>query len=178
MLREGFDVVQIGQRSDAVLRNLLEFYLHDLAEWFRFDQLSDGRYTQSTDRYWQGGHEVYLLYAGEIPVGFGLVGPAQEWLPGADATDMDEFFVVRRHRRHGIGTEFAADLWRRRPGPWLVRVFQPNDPALQFWRRAISEFSQGDYKEEPRKIDGNVWSHFIFEARAPLLRAKPSPKVS
>ena len=161
MLREGFEVVRTDRSSDSVLRNLFEFYLHDLAEWFKFDQLPDGRYTQSTDPYWQNGHDVYLLYSAEIPVGFSLVGPAEA---SPDTKDMHEFFVVRRHRREGIGQEFAEHIWRLHPGPWLVRVYSANEPAVPFWRKAVSEFTVGDYAEETRLRDGEPWSYFSFEA--------------
>jgi predicted acetyltransferase len=162
MIRGEFGVVHADKSSDSVLRNLFEFYLHDLAEWFKFDQLPDGRYTQSTERYWQDGHDVYLLYAAEIPVGFALLGPAEA---SPNTKDMDEFFVVRRHRREGIGQEFAEHIWRLHPGPWLVRVYLANEPALPFWRKAVSEFTVGDYAEETRRRDGQPWSYFSFESR-------------
>jgi predicted acetyltransferase len=162
MLREGFEVVHTDQSSDSVLRNLFEFYLHDLAEWFKFDQLPDGRYTQSTDPYWQNGHDVYLLYAAEIPVGFALLGPAET---SVDTKDMHEFFVVRRHRREGIGQEFAEHTWRLHPGPWLVRVYSANEPAVPFWRKAISEFTGGDYLEEIHRRGEHPWSYFSFESQ-------------
>jgi len=166
MLREGLSVVRAEPGQDPILRNLFEFYLHDMAEWFRFDQLPDGRYTHSTDPYWEAGHDNYLLYAQDLPIGFGLIGPADQWLPGAGARDMDEFFVVRRHRRAGIGREFAEDLWRRFPGQWLVRVFQPNRPALPFWRGAVAGFTGGRFEEQVLERNGNLWSHFLFQSAA------------
>lgn len=164
MLRDGLSIVHAEYEQDSILRRLFEFYLHDLAEWFRFDQLPDGRYTDSTGRYWLEGHDVYLLYAEDIPIGFGLVGPAEEWLPGLDARDMTEFFVVRRHRRSGIGEEFAETLWRSHDGGWLVRVFQPNEPALPFWRDTISSFTGGRFDEEIREKNDQLWSYFRFQS--------------
>ena len=165
MMRDKFNVVLADPSYDPVLRNLFEFYLHDLAEWFNFEQLPEGNYTQSTEQYWGQGHDVYLLYAGKIPIGFGLVGPGDEWLPGSEVKDMDEFFVVRRHRRNGVGSEFASYLWHRHPGPWLVRVFQPNLPALPFWRKTISEFSDGRFEEGVLQKNGHPWAHFTFDSR-------------
>lgn len=162
MLRKGFEVVHTDKSSDTVLRNLFEFYLHDLAEWFKFDQLPEGRYTQSTERYWQDGHDVHVLYAAEIPVGFALLGPAEA---SPDTKDMNEFFVVRRHRREGIGQEFAEHVWRLHPGPWLVRVYAANEPALPFWRAAVSGFTEDEYVEATRRKDGKLWSYFNFESR-------------
>jgi hypothetical protein len=68
------------------LRNLFEFYLHDMAQWFKVDQLPEGNYAHSTEPYWVEAHDVYLLYAGEIPVELALVGPSDEWLPDTIGT--------------------------------------------------------------------------------------------
>lgn len=163
ILREGFDVVRSDQSSDSTLRNLFEFYLHDLAEWFKFDQLPDGRYTESTERYWQDGHHVYLLHADGIPVGFALIGPADESLPGSSGMDMNEFFLVRRHRRGGVAKAFARHVWQLHPGPWLIRVYRANEPALPFWRKVISQHTAGNYVEETREKNGNPWSYFSFD---------------
>ena len=163
-MRDTFNVVLADRSYDPVLRNLFEFYLHDLAEWFHFDQLPEGNYTHSTEPYWGEAHDVYLLYAGKIPIGFGLLGPGDDWLPGTGVKDMDEFFIVRRHRRNGLGREFASDLWHRYPGPWLVRVFQPNLPALPFWRKTISGFSEGKFEEAVVRKNEQLWSYFTFES--------------
>jgi predicted acetyltransferase len=163
-MAERLQVVRANRSSDHTLRNLLEFYFHDLAEWFRFDQQSDGNYTESTDAYWDAGCDVYLLYAEELPIGFAIVGSAAERLPGSAAKDLTEFFVVRRHRRAGIGREFAAHIWELYPGPWLVRVYRQNTPALPFWRQTISAFSDGEYEEKEIQKNGGVWSYFVFEA--------------
>lgn len=163
MFREGLEVVHADRNDDPILVNLLEFYLHDLAEWFKFDQHPSGKYTQSTDQYWADGHSVYLLYAKSIPIGFGLVGPAYEFNQG-DGMDMDEFFVVRRHRRTGVGADFATDLWNRYRGPWLVRVFQSNTPALLFWRKTISDFTNSRYEEETVEKNDSPWSYFSFDS--------------
>lgn len=164
-MREEFKVIKADRSYEPVFHNLFEFYLHDMAEWFKFDQLATGNYSDTTESYWAEDHQIYLLYAGEIPIGFAVVGPADEWLPDITAKDMDEFFVVRRHRGTGLAFEFASYVWRCHPGPWLVRVFQPNLPALPFWRRSVSNFSESRYEEEICERNGNLWSHFTFESR-------------
>ena len=42
-LGDGFVVHQATQDQDPILANLFELYLHDMAEWFRFDGLPNGR---------------------------------------------------------------------------------------------------------------------------------------
>ncbi|MEM7365160.1 MAG: GNAT family N-acetyltransferase [Pseudomonadota bacterium] len=164
-MKDGYTVqaVDIAEARSIVV-NLAQLYLHDMAEWFRFDQREDGRYGDMTEYLMAGEEDVYLLYAAEIPVGFGIVGSADQWLPATvNGHDMDEFFVVRRHRRAGVGAAFAQDLWERYPGPWLVRVFQPNLPAIPFWRNTISRYSQGAFEEVVHEKNGFPWSHFSFD---------------
>ena len=164
MLPENFHIVQVERSSDQILSNLFELYLHDMAEWFQFDTTAEGNYAFPTQQeIWDKGIDVYLLYHGEIPVGFGLVGSAAEFDDNQGAMDMDEFFVVRRYRRSGIGRAFANYLWSQYPGHWLVRVFQKNLPAIPFWRGSVGAFTQGRYSEQITEVDGRPWSFFRFD---------------
>ena len=170
-LPDGFRVVEAEQSSDDILKNLFELYLHDMAEWFRFDTTKAGNYAYPTEEIWQQAIDVHLLYYGDIPVGFGLVGAADQWTSDASVSDMDEFFVVRRYRRSGVGRAFAATLWNEYPGPWLVRVFQRNLPAIPFWRSTIGIYASGHHQEEVREIEGKAWSFFRFNTGRPDMQA-------
>lgn len=57
--------------------------------------------------------------------------------------DMAEFFVMRKHRRVGVGREAARQVFAMFPGPWQVRQLQGNDAATAFWRSVVP----GDYQE-------------------------------
>ena len=63
----------------------------------------DGNYHYPTDKLWELDVHVYLAYHKQIPIGFGLVGSAEAFISDADVNDLDEFFVVRRYRRSGVG---------------------------------------------------------------------------
>jgi len=161
-LPSGYRIEQVDASADAVLRNLYEFYLHDMAEWFLFDTTEEGSYQHQTETIWQLGDRVYLLYFDKIPVGFALVGSADEYLNRSGVHDMHDFFVARRHRRLGVGRAFASHLFNAHPGEWLVRVFQGNRPAVPFWRAAISRYAGGPLQEEVRTVTDRPWSYFTF----------------
>lgn len=164
MLPDGFRIVQVEEGADPILGNLFELYLHDMAEWFEFDTTPEGNFAFATKQeIWDKGIDVHFLYFGEIPVGFGLVGSAENFNCQSDTKDMDEFFVVRRYRRSGIGREFANDLWSKYPGRWLVRVFQKNLPAIPFWRSSVARFTEGRYDEETLEVNERLWSYFRFD---------------
>lgn len=80
MNRPNFEAVLVGSSLEPVLANLFAFYLHDMAQWFQFEQAPTGDYPHSFARYWQDDHDVYLLYANNIPVGFCVVATADRAL--------------------------------------------------------------------------------------------------
>lgn len=155
-------ILRVDRSHDPILRNLLELYVHDMAEWFKFESGKDGRYGYATEKFWGDDHAVYLAYAGPIPIGFGLIGPAESNTGDPGVKDLDEFFIVRRHRRSGVGRVVAAHIWDANPGGWLVRVYQGNRPALPFWRGAIADYTKGEYQEEVRVVGDRLWSYFTF----------------
>lgn len=153
---------RVDRSADPVLRNLFEHYLHDMAEWFGFDTNDDGAYAYPTEQIWEQGCDVFLAYSAVTPVAFALVQPAGSRVPGPDARDLREFFVIRRHRRAGLGKAFAAWVWDQYPGPWLVRVYRGNLPAIPFWREAIQEYTGGRFRESVQDLEGRAWSYFTF----------------
>ena len=163
-LPDGFRIVEVGRECDAVLGNLFEHYLHDMAVWFEFDPKESGAYEYPTGEIWDAGYRVFLLYREEIPVGFALVGSGEEFVRQAEVNDVDEFFVLRRYRRQGLGSAFAAALFDRLPGEWLVRVFARNQDGIPFWRSLIAAYTGSRYSETEHEVEGYGWSYFLFRS--------------
>jgi len=157
-------ISELGAESEPLLRNLLGYYIHDMAEWFDIDTEADGSYAYDTSAVWTPDHHAYLAKSGESIAGFALIAPATEWLGNIGAHEVHEFFILRRFRRCGLGQTLAASIWSRHPGAWLVRVLEANAPAVQFWRAVIDGYSQGSYEEETRISNGRVWLFFRFSA--------------
>jgi predicted acetyltransferase len=157
--------IRLVDRSEAqVVDNLLELYCHDMAEWFLLEAREDGRYGYPPERVWNDETDVHLAYLGRIPVGFALVGPGERSGGAPGAKDLKEFFVVRRHRGSGLGERLARHVWNRYPGPWLVRVYRGNRPALPFWRAIVARYTDGAFDEEAREDSGREWSFFTFDS--------------
>ena len=155
-------VERIDSSSNAVITNLFEHYLHDMAEWFHFDTKKDGRYAYDMSPHWERGDTVYLARCSGELAGFALVTSAKPWLQGAEGSDMEEFFVIRHYRRAGWGELLARTVWARHPGRWLVRVYEGNLPAVPFWRTIIARHTNDTHVEERRVINGKAWSFFHF----------------
>lgn len=158
--------------ADAiVLANLLELYIHDLSDVFTHLELElgpDGRfgypklplYFSELDRRF-----AYLIRRGPHIAGFALVTRGSPVVEDPDVHDIAEFFVMRRHRRFGVGQQAAALLWRQFPGKWTVRVSEGNAAALVFWSRAVTEFTRGATSEFARAGNPHAWRVFYFDTR-------------
>jgi len=78
--------------------------------------------------------------------------------PRADGRSVDyrmaEFFVSRPHRGLGIGRGAVQLILDRFAGRWEIVEYQRNPGAVNFWRRVVSIYTRGRYKETV--INGEV----------------------
>jgi predicted acetyltransferase len=149
-----------------VLANLLELYAHDFSEFHPLDIGDDGRFGYSSlPLYWSepNRHPFLFRVDGKL-AGLALVKQGSEISGNPAAWDMAEFFVLRRYRRHGIGSQAAQEIWRQFPGAWEVRVMQTNLPAQEFWQRAISAFVGRQIQPDQVEHHGLHWRLFSFES--------------
>jgi predicted acetyltransferase len=156
------EVTRVGRDANTIVTNLFEFYMHDMAEWFRFDTDVDGKYHYDLDRHWDRGDRFYLARVDGALAGFAVVGPPLPFIEDPNARDINEFFVLRRYRRERIGEHLARAVWDAEPADWLVRVFEGNRPAVPFWRGAIARYTDDRYVEERRFHNEKWWAFFTF----------------
>ena len=155
---------RIGVEQDPILRNLYQLYIHDMSEWLGIEAAGDGQFVFDTGPIWQSDCAVYLArFAGAL-AGFGVVSSAKPWLGREAARDVKDLFVLRRHRRHGVGRALARHLWSERPGEWLVRVLAANSPAVPFWRGAVRDFRGDAFEESAVESRGRAWIHLRFDS--------------
>jgi len=134
------------------LTNVYPLYLHDLSEF-------DDAYYQLNDRgLWEpdhlpswlqddADHPLIIVESGRR-VGCALVNraPSPHVQPGMDFR-LSEFFILRRHRRSGIGRRAVFTLFDRFRGMWEISELARNATAIRFWRCVIGEYSGGRYQE-------------------------------
>jgi predicted acetyltransferase len=164
-------VLQLAAAADApLLSNLLELYAHDLSDAFGLDVGPDGKFGYpQLGRYWDEPDQrfAFLIRVASQLAGFALVTRGSRASSDASALDVAEFFVLRRHRRIGVGSQAAARLWDGMPGHWIVRVAEVNRNALPFWKRVTSGYTQGRCAERQATIGGKAWTVFSFESNSP-----------
>jgi predicted acetyltransferase len=134
------------------LTNVFPLYLHDLSEFDLTFYTLDHRGVWMPDHRasWleeDGDHPLIVLESGRR-VGFALVNqaPSRHVGPGMDFR-MAEFFVLRRHRGHGVGRHAVFALFDRFRGKWEITELPRNAAAIAFWRRVIGEYGGGRYEE-------------------------------
>jgi predicted acetyltransferase len=150
----------------AVLSNLLELYIHDLSAAFPSVELgSDGRFGYSKlALYWSepDRHFPFLIRCNSRVVGFALATRGSPASDDPNVFDVAEFFVVRRHRRSGVGRRAAMLLWNRLPGSWVVRASEGVPGAVPFWGSVVAEFTSGSAAEFKRAGSPYGWHVFSF----------------
>ena len=151
-----FELIPATKNQMPVLANLLELYAYDFTEFHDIDLYDHGKFGyKALPLYWtEPGRHPFLVRVGGVLAGFVLVKQVE-----GPVWDMAEFFVMRKYRRIGIGTNLSHQIWKRFPGQWQVRVMQSN-PAAHFWPKAIAKFTGS--KAEPIKSLG--WYVYSFES--------------
>src|SRR6185369_10362436 len=113
------------ERDATLLANLLELYIHDLSEVFPVELGVDGRFGYGNlSLYWStpDTHFAFLIRLNSRIAGFALVTRGSPATVDSQDLDLAEFFVLRSHRRSGIGRIAAFLLFDHLPGHWIVRV--------------------------------------------------------
>jgi tagatose 1,6-diphosphate aldolase len=90
---------------------------------------------------WQAGRNYpFLLRVGGELAGFAAVGvdvPSREFF-------VQEFFLLRKFRRQGLGRAAAHQLFDQFFGPWRVELLTANTPARLFWPAVIKQYVGGE----------------------------------
>ncbi|HEX4459592.1 MAG TPA: GNAT family N-acetyltransferase [Polyangia bacterium] len=151
---------------------LLELYVYDFSELVGLDVGDDGRFAlPNYDKYWTEPRcHAFLVRVDDKLAGFALV-QRRSYLSGDETvTDMAEFFVLRRYRRHGVGERAASALFDRFAGWWEVRQRLQNSAATAFWRRIIDRYTGGKFADSVR--DDTRWRGPVqrFDSRVAVAR--------
>lgn len=152
----------------VLLRQLYELYCHDFSPMTQVDLGDDGHWT--ADDFldpWPDDLHIYLIRVDKQWAGFAWLAFGGYCDPRTtDHTLMDEFFVLRKYRRRGVGEWAAVKLFNQYPGTWEVGEIPENVEAQQFWRTIIGRYTDGHYQEVD--VDNPRWHGpvQIFETKA------------
>ncbi len=159
-------VVAAARDESVVVANLFQLYAHDFSEFHDVEIGDNGRFGyEKLPLYWsEPNRHAFLLRCGQRLAGFALLKKGSEITKRENVWDMAEFFVLRRYRRYGVGTEAARQIWTRFPGQWEIRVMASNKAAYKFWAHAISTVLGEVISPIRVEIGDRNWYVFSFNA--------------
>jgi len=142
-------IERIPVEHKSVLRQLMELYDYDFSEYSGADVNEHGLYGYGrVDHYWTAESRIpYFIKVGGKHAGFVLVG---HYVPEGTTSPIwaiNEFFIMRKYRRRGIGTYVACRVFDMHRGSWQVSQVCDNDISLLFWERVISDYTNGAYEK-------------------------------
>jgi predicted acetyltransferase len=148
------------------LRNVYSAYLHDLSEFdAQYELMPNGIWVPDYLPYWleQPFCLPLIAFADGVPVGFAFVGkPPFPFMSPSSDFRLCEFFVVRKHRRTGLGRNIALALFSKMRGVWELVVLPRNTTAAKFWR-VVLPLASNQSPLESADVSG---IHFVFSNRA------------
>lgn len=100
------------------------------------------------DVFWKWPNlQAYLIRLNGWPAGFACVASPPNATKSVDYR-LQEFFVLNKARRLGVGSTAVRQLFDRLPGRWELSYNPDNSHATAFWRKVIPELTAGDFEEE------------------------------
>jgi predicted acetyltransferase len=163
------EILEAGPVEYEIIRNMVPYYVYEMAGPMGWNCKSNGTFGGCDDlaEYWQKGHPrtpiedrwsnpewagiPFLIKAGQKNAGFALIRrrSVQPVLH-----EVGEFFVLRKYQRQGVGRIVAHRLFSRFQGVWEVRQMDANLPAQAFWKRIVSEYTNGQFEDIYEETDG------------------------
>lgn len=143
------DVTPAAPDEQPIVRALFELYTYDFSPIMGLDVEGDGRFrVRPLEKFWSDPRcHAFLFRVQDKLAGFALVQQRSRLSGDESVCDMDQFFVLRRYRRHGVGERAAHLLFDRFRGRWEIREEHGNDDATAFWRRVIERYTGAAVEE-------------------------------
>ncbi|MBC9252278.1 acetyltransferase [Pseudomonas alcaligenes] len=133
-----------------LIANLYQYYAYESSDWEQEDVELDGRFyihQPHLQRYWQDdGWSAQLILADGFIAGFLLIERSE--LPGIDALEFADLFILKKYRRQGIGQALVQQVMGA-GGTWLVRFYGRDELAAAFWRKVLAELPLGSRQVWP-----------------------------
>lgn len=137
------DLTRATREEIPVLRRLMQFYLYDIASLDHWDMRVDGTYgnPQRIESFWvEVDYDRFLIRVDGVLAGFALTSRSSDDAEGSPHV-VNEFFVLRRYRRSGVGRTVARRLFEGHDGTWHLKIMRANVPAQEFWASVIADFT-------------------------------------
>lgn len=142
----------VEMKDKPILKRLLNDYEKEIQS---SDSVEEYKYL---DSYWEKSDRYpYFIEVDGSIAGFILINSHNIIKRGAK--NIAEFYVKQSFRKQGIGKNAAIRAFKLFPGSWEVRELRSNVSAQSFWRKVVSEYTKGKYKETD--LSSDKWDGFV-----------------
>lgn len=138
-------IVEPRDENRMLFERMVQLYSYDFSELNDWAIDADGLFPHMAcfDEMWSDPNRFpFLILAASEPAGFALVREVE-----TSSFDMEQFFVMRKFRRAGVGRDAAHQIFRKFSGSWTVEQINQNKAAQIFWRRVISDYTSDAFEE-------------------------------
>jgi predicted acetyltransferase len=150
------EVLSATLADRPVVERLVQLYEYEVSAVMNQDVDTDGSYRiMDLDAIWRPGYSAFLIIVDGALAGFAFVTQQASFLEDGQTHYIDEFFVLRKYQRRGVGAHVARALFERFPGRWEVAQAQANLAAQTFWRHVIGHYTGDQYREV--ELDSPRW---------------------
>jgi predicted acetyltransferase len=142
-----------------LIANLYQYYAYESSDWEEEEVETDGRFyihRPHLQRYWSEPQwSAQLILADGFIAGFLLIERSE--LPGLDALEFADLFILKKYRRLGIGRALAERTLCQGERDWLVRFYPQDTQAAAFWQRVLGELPRAvravELDDEPQLLN-------------------------
>lgn len=135
------ELVPTDPEQIELISNLYQFYAYESSDWELQDVEEDGRFyihDEHLMRYWhEPDWSANLLRVNGEVAGFVLIERSE--LPGIDALELADLFILKRYRRRGIGRSLMGEVLMSGHENWLVRYYPHDEVADAFWGKVLKD---------------------------------------
>ncbi len=148
--------------EEAIVRNLFSYYFEAMSEydpgiainayglpvWTGFTGPTPRTHDEAVTFNWwiRDSCRRFLIYADDTPAGFVIVNSGPHFIAPDVDFDVQDFFVLAKFRRRGVGEAAARAIFDRFRGWWEVVQLARNAPAIAFWNGVVGAYTGGDYE--------------------------------
>ncbi len=151
ILPPALEIEAVEEGDVDALHRMIDFYCYDYAEFDGADLLPSGSYEYIDARkyYERNNTYPYVFKMNGEYAGFALIQRVTDetgtfWY-------LEDYFIMRKFRRYGIGKQAAVRIFDRLEGEWEVRQDASNEPAQKFWKKVIGAYTNNHYRSIQRR---------------------------
>lgn len=149
-----------------IIQNMAAYYAYDISEYMGWAQQKDGTHSIGMDfiKYWneKNTFPFIIKYKNEL-AGFAIVD--KKVTEEKSDYNMAQFFILRNIKGKGVGKHVAFQCFDKFHGQWEIFVMPNNEGAYRFWRSTIKKYTNGNFSECTRMINGFNRNIFLFQSR-------------